>query len=505
MMKTLAACALLFVACFTAAGCTSSAPQESSGRPNIVLILTDDMRQDDIGYMPKTQSLIADEGMEFANAFVTTPTCCPSRASILRGQYAHNHEVLGNRPPLGGFDKFRELGDEESTVATWLADIGYRTSFFGKYLNAYNGREDATHVPQGWDEWYARAKNGYYDYGISENGSMVFYGSREQDYLTDVLTAKATDSIRNSAGSSEPLFMYLAPNAPHSPYENAPRHEDLFTQVEAPKPPSFNKEDVGDKPDNFLGDQSSDDEEDYSESDEADVSDDESSEEQSQRPRSSSDEEADIDETYRKRLRMLQAVDDMVEGVVDALAETGRLENTYIFFTSDNGFLLGEHGLVGKGAPYEEAIRVPLAVRGPSISAGSTTERIALNIDLAPTFAELAGASLPTFIDGRSLRPLFASDAATWRTAFLGEFWNKGDTKTYKAVRTASGVKYVEYEKGGKKELYNLNDDPYELESQHDTVDAALQNDMRELRKALHALEDCAGESCRTAELERFT
>ena len=202
---------------------------------------------------------------------------------------------------------------------------------------------------------------------------------------------------------------------------------------------------------------------------------------------------------------MLQAVDDMVEGVVNALAETGRLENTYIFFTSDNGFLLGEHGLVGKGAPYEEAIRVPLAVRGPSIRAGSTTDRITLNIDLAPTFADLAGASLPTFIDGRSLRPLFASDAATWRTAFLGEFWNKGDTKTYKAIRTASAVKYVEYEKKGKKELYNLNDDPYELESQHDTVDTALRNDMLELRKALHALEDCAGESYRTAELEKFT
>jgi len=501
MMKTLAACALLFVAFFTTVGCASSAAQESSGTPNIVLILTDDMRQDDLEFMPKTQSLIADKGMEFTSAFVTTAQCCPSRASILRGQYAHNHEVLNNRPPLGGFEKFRELGHEESTVATWLADIGYRTSFFGKYFNGYEGREDAAHVPQGWDEWYARAQGGYYYYGISENGSMVFYGSREQDYLTDVLTAKATDSIRNSAGSSQPLFMYLAPTAPHSPYDNAPRHQDLFTQVEAPKPPSFYEEDVGDKPNYFIGDQSPDDEEDYSRSDEADVSDDESSEEQSKRPRSSSNEEAELDETYRKRLRMLQAVDDMVEGVVNALAETGRLENTYLFFTSDNGFLLGEHGLVGKGAPYEEAIRVPLAVRGPSIRAGSTTDRIALNIDLAPTFAELAGASLPTFIDGRSLRPLFASDAATWRTAFLEELFTNGTKKRYKAIRTASGVKYVEYERG-EEELYNLNDDPYELESQHDTVSAVSSN---AVRKALHALEDCAGESCRTAELEKFT
>src|SRR5215212_1296764 len=468
-IKTLAACALLFVAFFAAVGGTSSEVQASPGRPNIVLILTDDMRQDDLGYMPKTQKLIVDEGMEFANAFVTTPTCCPSRASILRGQYAHNHQVLTNHLPLGGFDKFMELGDEESTVATWLADIGYHTSFFGKYLNDYDGMEDATHVPPGWDEWYARAVPGYYNYGISENGRMVFYGSREEDYLTDVLTAKATDSIRNLAGSSEPLFMYLAPTAPHSPYENAPRHEDLFTQVQAPKPPSFNEEDVGDKPKNFLVDRSPDDEEDYSESDEADVSDDESSEEQGKRPRLSSDEEADLGERYRKRLRMLQAVDDMVEGVLNALAETGRLENTYIFFTSDNGFLLGEHRLLGKGAPYEEAIRVPLAVRGPSISAGSTTDEIALNIDLAPTFADLAGASLPTFIDGRSLRPLFASNPATWRTEFLEEFFSKSKRKRYKAIRTASGLKYVEYEKKGRKELYNLIDDPYELESQHDT------------------------------------
>ena len=493
MMKTLGICALVFAAFFAAVGCMSSEVQASPGRPNIVLILTDDMRQDDLGYMPKTQNLIADEGMEFTNAFVTTPTCCPSRASILRGQYAHNHEVLTNRPPLGGFEKFSELGDEESTVATWLADIGYHTSFFGKYLNGYAGMEDATHVPQGWDKWYARAGGGYYNYPLSENGRMVFYGSREEDYLTDVLTAKATNSIRNSAGSSEPLFMYLAPNAPHSPYQNAPRHEDLFTQVEAPKPPSFNEEDVSDKPNYFIDDRSSDDEEDSSESDEADESDEESS-----------DEEAELDETYRKRLRMLQAVDDMVEGVVNALAETGRLENTYIFFTSDNGFLLGEHGLVGKGAPYEEAIRVPLAVRGPAISAGSTTDRIALNIDLAPTFAELAGASLPTFIDGRSLRPLFASDAATWRTAFLEEFFSNGKKKRYKAVRTSSGVKYVDYEKKGREELYDLNDDPYELESQPDTIesqpDTVEAAQRKSLTKHLHALEDCAGESCRTAE-----
>src|SRR5215210_6518310 len=187
--RALTTLVLFLVLALTATSCISAAVLESPSQPDIVLILTDDMRADDLEHMPKTQSLIVDQGLSFSNAFVTTSQCCPSRASILRGQYAHNHHVPHNRGPEGGFEKFRKLGHEESTVATWLDEAGYNTVLLGKYFVQYG---DAAHIPPGWDEWYARSLNAnYYDYALSENGEPVYYGSSEQDYQTDVLTRKA--------------------------------------------------------------------------------------------------------------------------------------------------------------------------------------------------------------------------------------------------------------------------------------------------------------------------
>jgi N-acetylglucosamine-6-sulfatase len=473
--RALATLGLFLALALAATGCVSVAALESPSQPNIVVILTDDMRADELEHMPKTQSLIVDQGLSFSNAFVTTSQCCPSRASILRGQYVHNHDVLSGIPPDGGFERFKELGHEESTVATWLDDAGYNTVLLGKYLNGYNDKYGA-HVPQGWDEWYARLSAEYYRYNLSENGTRVSYGSRPADYLTDVETQKATDFISRSADSPEPLFMYLAPNAPHSPYQAAPRHENLFAEEKAPRPPSYDEADVGDKP-ALVSDLASFD----------------------------ARQQTNLDQTYRQRLQMLQAVDDMVEGVVNELEATGRLENTYIFFTSDNGFLLGEHRVVEKkGLPYEESIRVPLAVRGPGIPAGSTTDRIGLNTDLAPTFADLAKVTPPDFVDGRSLRPLFASDPFSWRTAFLEEFFM--GKKGYKAVRTTEDKKYVEYSRTGEREFYDLATDPYELENRYQTADVASLESLQwrlsalALRSRLSVLEDCAGETCRAAE-----
>jgi N-acetylglucosamine-6-sulfatase len=360
------------------------------------------------------------------------------------------------------------LGHEESTVATWLDDAGYNTVLIGKYLNDYND-EDVAHVPQGWDEWYARLKTAeYYNYNISENGELVSYGSSEQDYLTDVETEKATDFISRAADSSEPLFMYLSPNAPHSPQQNAPRHDELFSDAQVPRAPSFNEADVSDKPARTTKNLTS-----------LDAS-----------------QEAALDQTYRERLRSLQAVDDMVEGVVNELAATGRLENTYIFFTSDNGYLLGEHRIAEKkGAIYEESIRVPMAVRGPNIPAGSTMEQLALNTDLAPSFADLAGAKPPDFVDGRSLRTIFTSDPFYWRTAFLQEFFM--GKKEHRAVRTADGEKYVEYPHSDEREFYDLTTDPYELENTYQSANAAL---LKSLRSRLSVLDNCAGKVCQVAE-----
>lgn len=342
----------------------------------------------------------------------------------------------------------------------------------GKYLNGYHD-EDGEHIPLGWDEWYAKftgqgGDNTYYDYSLSENGTVVSYGSGEQDYLTDVQTEEAKDFIRQSADGSQPLFMYLAPSAPHDKRINAPRHDGMFQGERAPRPPSFDETDVSDKP-RWVQDLSR-----YSSNDE------------------------DIDRVYKKRLRMLQAVDDMVEAVVDELSATGRLDETYIFFTSDNGWHLFEHRVPWqKNAPYEESIRVPLAVRGPGIPAGRATDQMALNIDLAPTFGELGGAAIPSFVDGRSLRPTFASDASSWRTAFLEEFWYDDLVPEHAAVRT-SRHKFVEYDTE-EKELYDLSSDPYELESLHASVDPTL---IESLKSRLEALTACAEESCRKAEDE---
>ena len=209
MYEGMVKCSVIFVlilgVAFAVSGCALTA--QKSPAPNIVLILTDDMRADDLEYMPKTKSLIVDQGLNFSDAFVTTSECCPSRASILRGQYAHNHDIQTNELPNGGFKKFRDLGHEESTVATWLKEAGYKTALVGKYLNDYND-EDLAYVPQGWDEWYARsaATDLYYDYNLSENGTTVSYGSRPEDYLTDVDAEKAKDIISSAADSSEPFL-----------------------------------------------------------------------------------------------------------------------------------------------------------------------------------------------------------------------------------------------------------------------------------------------------------
>jgi N-acetylglucosamine-6-sulfatase len=444
---------------------------EDLGKPNIVLILADDMRYDDLEHMPKTQNLIVKEGLKYENAFATTPLCCPSRASILRGQYTHNHETWLN---VRGFPTFKRLGHERSTIATWLSKEGYETALLGKYLNAYDW-DDRQHVPPGWEEWRGMLTEGaYYDYTLSENGKPIRYGSAEADYFTDVLAGEAREIIRSSAGQDKPLFMYLAPNAPHGPGPPAPRHEGLFAEVGAPRPPSFDEADVSDKPGWIR-----------------------------MFPRLSADQKAYIDRVYRGHLRLLPSLDDLVADVVEELRSAGELENTYLFFSSDNGLLMGEHRILeGKGPPYEESIRVPLAVRGPGIPAGRSTDQIALNIDLAPTVADLGGAATPPFVDGRSLKPTFAQDAPSWRTAFLAEseyLTGQGGTPQHDTIRTAGGEKYVEYPSGAKveQEYYQLTEDPYELENAYRSADP---NRIEELRARLEALKSCSGAACRAAD-----
>ena len=440
--------------------------------PNIVFVLTDDLDYTSAQQMPQIGSLVRDEGASFENAFVSFPVCCPSRATILTGLYAHNSGVKGNSPPSGGFQKFRNDGTEENTVAASLQEGGYRTAFFGKYLNGY-GRGDRTYVPPGWDEWYGKL-NGQklYDYSINENGEEVSYGSEEGDFFTDVLSEQASDFVRRTAPEDQPFFAYVAPTAPHTPATPAERHEGTFSEDEVLQPPSFDEEDVSDKPSWIRN-----------------------------MDRISNKQASQIEKRHQKRLNSMLAVDEMVASLIQELEDAGELDNTYIFFTSDNGFHGGEHRIKGgKRTPYEESARVPLFVRGPGVPAGSKVEELALNTDFAPTFAALAGVDFPA--DGRSLVPLLGGEDAPWRTSILLEAFTNEEARgeqaslpNYQVVRTETH-KYVEYE-NGEAELYDLANDPYELESIHETADLAL---LKDLKAKLDALKSCAEEGCREAE-----
>ena len=494
-----------------AAGCSGSeTAQEEEGtkatadKPNIIFVLTDDLDYASAQKMPEIGSLLVEEGLSFEQAFVSHPVCCPSRATILTGLYDHNHEVLSNIFPSGGFEKFVSEGHEENSIAVGLQVEGYRTGFFGKYLNQYPG-DDPTHVPRGWDEWYGKIEEQkLYDYGINENGEVVSYGNELQDFFTDVLSGQATDFVGRAAPEDQPFFAYVAPTAPHGPAIPAERHEGAFAGKEVPRPPSYDEEDVSDKPSPIKNAE-----------------------------RITEEEASNIDDYYRQRLKSMLAVDEMVGALLEELEAAGELDNTYIFFTSDNGWFQGEHRIQStKNRPYEESARVPLFVRGPGIPAGTNTDKLALNTDLAPTFAELAGASFAA--DGRSLAPLLrGEEPASWRSSVLleklpqkgngeegngkgkakGKAKNKakgkegesgpgsvpksgpGQSSDFQAVRTETH-KYVEYDNGDV-ELYDLQSDPYELENLHKSVDPAL---LEELKARLEALRDCSEEGCREAE-----
>ena len=436
------------------------------GGPNIVLVVADDLDVRTAERLPRLRRLLADRGTSFENAFVTDALCCPSRATILRGQYAHNHGIRGNEPPRGGFERFRRL--EGSTVATWLKAAGYRTAYFGKYMNGY-GRSE-TRVPPGWDEWHAVAGN-YLSSWYNDNGRVRYYSPALYND-TDLIAEKATSYLRRTAGRGAPFFVVLAPRAPHQPAVPPPRYADAFPEAPLPRGPSFDERDVSDKP-RWVRDN----------------------------PRLGRKKLEFLGSLYRRRLRSMLAVEDLVERLLRTLRESGQLENTYIFFTSDNGFHMGHHRLPeGKWTAYEEDIRVPLLVRGPGVPEGRVLPHLVLNNDLAPTFGRLGGARVPGYVDGRSLVLLLRRDPPSrrsWRSAFLVEAKRDGANRrpAYRALRSV-GHLYVEYE-SGERELYDLRRDPHQLRNLAPRLDG---ESARKLRSRLAKLSGCAEEECRTLE-----
>jgi arylsulfatase A-like enzyme len=464
---------------------SASAVVTDTVRPNIIFILTDDMSIYDLPYMTNVNSLLKAQGMNFTDAFVSTSLCCPSRTSILRGQYAHNHQVYTNASPIGGYLKFLDRGLDESNIATWLQDAGYRTVLIGKFLNGYSPDKGYELVqPPGWDEFYAKDSSYYYNYDLIENGVTVHYGGNPEDYLTDVEAAKTYDFIRRAAADWRPFFAYLAPFAPHYGTEGpndhpliatpvpALRHQNEFPDVKAPRLPSFNEEDMGDKPEVMRS-----------------------------LPFLTTADMSIIDYRFRVRLQSLLAVDEMLGGIMDTLRETGQLDRTYIFFFSDNGFQFGEHRMPsGKGGCYEEAIRTPFVVRGPGVSPGTTDDHFVLNIDLAPTFAELAGIPVPDFVDGRSIGRLLKGDSVPeqgWRRAILLENWVGGLTDYHRSAIRTKDYKFVRWDPTAETEFYYLITDPYEMQSLHDTANPDL---LQGYSDWLSLLNQCAGQGCRDAE-----
>ena len=454
-------------------------------RPNILFIVADDLDLElgTINYMPHLQELLVAQGLTVDDYFVSHPLCCPARATFLRGQFTHNHEVYRNDQPNGGFEEFYFLGHESSTLATWLQAAGYRTVLLGKYLNGYPFPEDRSYVPVGWDEWYSAAKGSPFAgfrYTMNENGKEVDYaetGQGESQYMTDVLGRKAGEFIQRADEDGVPFFVYLSTYAPHVPVKPAQRHENLFPELKAPRTESFNELDVSDKPDGIRFD-----------------------------PLLSDEDIVKLDVEYRTRVQAMQAVDEMIAQVVGVLKESGQLENTYIIFTSDNGYHLGQHRLrTGKGTPYEEDIHVPFIIRGPGIEAGATLQGyLTGNVDFAPTIAELAGISPPDYVDGRSLVSLFGTERPSisdWRSGYLLEFYgyNLGneDPNTPPPVAEYLGLRtqdylYVEYTDGFV-EFYDMKSDPFQMTNIAQTADESL---LKYLSGWLHALAQCSGSQC---------
>jgi N-acetylglucosamine-6-sulfatase len=466
-------------------------------RPNIVFVYTDDQEAATFNprYMPRTTALMADGGTSFSDAVVATPICCPSRASMLTGSYPHNSGVWMNKE---GWSKLR---DAQNNLGSWMQRAGYRTAWIGKFLQGYKqGVPDPSVAAPGFDDWMVSLKPKFFDYKLFVDGEKVKRGSAGRDYYTDVLTRRAVRLVREQSRQPRPLFMVLNHLAPHrgkggkgrcsGTVAPAPRDFGTLAGEPLPRPPSFNRADT--KKTAFPA----------------------------ARPLNGAEIEK---ETLRNRCRLesLAAVDRSVADVAGELERRGELENTIFVFTSDNGLLLGQHALTGKGIPYEEGLKVPLGIRVPpqllEQPPVARVDRLVANIDLAPTLLELAGADSCLApgncrtLDGRSLVPLLEGRERAWpddRAVLIEGGHRESGTCAYRGVRLENEVLLRagrERDDGGCEpsaapEVYDLRADPFQLEN----LAAAGGNEGRvaELERRLQRLERCAGTATQPGDRE---
>lgn len=547
----LAAALLLCVLALSAGPAAAAAPEEepplnpNGSPPSFVVVQTDDQTLDGLyatftafpgaaetRAMPNTLDLIAKHGMTFNRYYVPYPLCCPSRVSLLTGRYSHNNGVKGNVQPNGGYYGFSFRAAASHNLATWLQGAGYRTIHIGKFLNGYGDEpyDDGTHVPPGWSAWHTMLKadtnHYFYGYTLNNNGQLSEpygdsgswetreYGERDPFgcpfepieerpclYATDIFNWIAREEML-ATPPEQPFYLQVDYTAPHGDFrrpagpEPAIRHYDWFKGARVPHDRSegFDEGNVADKP-RFIR--------------EAD--------------HLSPTEKRAYKVYYEKQLESLRAVDDGVKEIVDTLGQLHRLRNTYILFTSDNGFFFGEHRLLGgKFLAYEPATHLPFLIRGPGVKQDSSTGELAANIDIAPTILQLAGVEADKSIDGRSLVPFLRDPELRTRRPILFEsFVESSDVNAQGAITsgsassaTASGkahasllappkdyegirigpYKYIAWP-SGEKELYDINKDPNELNN------IAKVPNFYPIRNFLHRqlrrFENCSGRECR--------
>jgi arylsulfatase A-like enzyme len=452
-------------------------PGGPAAHPNIVFVLTDDLSSDLVQYMPHVRAL-ARRGTSFSNYFVVDSLCCPSRASILTGQYPHNTRVFYNAGPQGGYTQFQRIGDGRNVYGLALQSVGYRTGIMGKYLNHYPPK---ARPPAGWNEWDVTGSQGYAEFGydLNVNGSVHHFGHRPRDYLTDVLSGAAQRFIAGARASGRPFALEVATYAPHSPSTPAPADRYSFRGLAAPRGPEWDR--LPTAPPSWLA----------------------------HYPRLSALDVARIDALYRRRVEAVQAVDRLVGRLETELRRQGLLDDTYFVFSSDNGFHMGQRRMLpGKQTAYDTDVRVPLVVAGPGVPAGRLDPTLVSSIDLTPTFEQIAGAPPRTVMDGQSLLPLWHGQPAParWPAGVLIEHRSSnrggdpdrqslrsGLSPSYEAVRTREFL-YVEYVDGNR-EYYDLRRDPDEL---HNVVAQLSPGRLIALHQYLASLSTCRGAVCRT-------
>ena len=432
----------------------AAAARGPARRPNVLWIITDDQPRDTLSSMPQVWDQLVRGGARFTRGNVAAPLCGPSRASMLTSMYVHNHGCENNNT----MPSFNGQGLDQDTIGTRMTDAGYTCGYFGKYLNGYEATP--AYVAPGWQRWVASL--GAVSHEVNVGGVVRTVDMHVDQFATNQLRRW----LKNRATDPDPWFAVFAPTNPHSDgwkvdsYAPSPRHAHDFDGV-AWNPPSLNEKDMRDKPSWLHGIPFKD--------------------------------KAKMRAGYEGKLEELQDVDDQVDSILRRLADLGMLENTWIFFVTDNGYVLGEHRLMKKEVPYEECVGTPFVVRGPGVPQGRRPGRLVSTIDLMPTTLAIAGLDPDAGrdLDGRSfLTPLTTGDWSGWRVRMLTEH----PAHEWAHLREGDTV-LIDYYAAGEQEVYDLDADPHQMSSLHATVDTtAMTARLTALRnaggKALRALEE---------------